>query len=206
MNQKQINKLVILNGLFIMSLLVANVVANKVVNIYGLTVPAAVVAYAITFLCTDLIGELYGKDEANRTVKYGFYLQIFSLILISIAIALPPAFFSVEYSEKFAIVLGNSWRVVLASLIAYLISQANDVFVFHKLKEMTGEKYKWIRNNGSTMLSQLIDTAIFITIAFWGVPNLIHMIFSQYIIKFILALLDTPFFYFFTRKKDAERN
>ena len=103
--------------------------------------------------------------------------------------------------NQFNIVLGQSARVVFASLTAYLISQLNDVFLFHKLKEKTKGRLKWLRNNASTMASQLIDTAIFITIAFYGVvPNLAWMIFSQYFIKFCLALLDTPFFYFLTRK------
>lgn len=202
MNIRKLNKLNMLNGFFIMSLLVANVVASKVVNLYGLIVPSAVVAYAITFLCTDVIGELYGKEEANNTVKLGFITQVFSLILIALAIKLPPAIFMIEYSQVFSQVLGQSLRVVSASLIAYLISQANDVFIFHKLKEKTNGKYKWLRNNVSTMISQFIDTVIFITIAFYGVvPNLWLMVVSQYIVKFILALLDTPFFYLLTKDK-----
>lgn len=202
MNIRKLNKLNMLNGFFIMSLLVANVVASKVVNLYGLIVPSAVVAYAITFLCTDVIGELYGKEEANNTVKLGFITQVFSLILIALAIKLPPAIFMIEYSQVFSQVLGQSLRVVSASLIAYLISQANDVFIFHKLKEKTNGKYKWLRNNLSTMISQFIDTVIFITIAFYGVvPNLWLMVVSQYLVKFILALLDTPFFYLLTKDK-----
>lgn len=198
---KKERKLIFLNMLFIMSLIVANVVAGKVVSIFGFIVPSAVVAYGVTFLCTDIIGELYGKDEANATVKMGFIIQLCSLALILFAIQLPAAPFAVEYSQNFKIVLSQSSRVVVASLIAYLVSQANDVYIFHKLKDKTNGKHKWLRNNLSTMTSQFIDTAIFISIAFYGeVPNLLWMIISQYFIKFIIALCDTPFFYYFTKE------
>jgi len=197
----KLNKLIVLNGFFVMSLLVSNVTASKIISIGNLIVPAAVVAYAITFLCTDVIGELYGKEEANKTVRLGFILQLFSIGLLYIAIKLPPAPFMIEYNEVFQQVLGQSLRVVIASLIAYTISQFNDVYIFHKLKDMHGSKHKWLRNNLSTITSQLIDTSIFITIAFYGiVPNLWALILGQFTIKVVLALLDTPFFYLLTKK------
>jgi len=196
----KLNKLIVLNGFFVMSLLVSNVTASKIISIGNLIVPAAVVAYAITFLCTDVIGELYGKEEANKTVRLGFILQLFSIGLLYIAIKLPPAPFMVEYNEVFQQVLGQSLRVVIASLIAYTISQFNDVYIFHKLKDIHGSKHKWLRNNLSTITSQLIDTSIFITIAFYGiVPNLWALILGQFTIKVVLALLDTPFFYLLTK-------
>lgn len=199
--KKTERNLTLLNCVFVTSLVVSNIVAGKVVDIFGLVVPAAVVAYPLTFLCTDIIGEIWGKEEANRTVKRGILMQLFSLLLITIAIALPSASFATEYSSNLKVVLGQNVRFVLASLIAYILAQSNDVFIFHKLKERFNGKHKWLRNNASTMLSQLIDTAIFITIGFWGtVPSLITMIMSQYVVKFFLALLDTPFFYLLTRE------
>ena len=191
----------LLNCLFVVSLIVANVVASKIVSFWGLVVPAAIVAYPVTFLITDVIGEIWGKEEANRTVKIGFVCQLFSLLLIGLAILLPVAPFANNQVE-FKSILGQSFRCVTASLVAYLCSQSWDVFVFHKLKNINGEKHKWIRNNLSTMTSQIIDTAIFITIAFIGsVPNIFTMIISQYVIKVVYALLDTPFFYILTRKR-----
>ena len=199
--RKTEKNLMLLNCLFVVSLIIANVVASKIVSFWGLVVPAAIVAYPVTFLITDVIGEIWGKDEANRTVKIGFICQIFSLILITLAIMLPVAPFA-DNQLEFKSILGQSFRCVLASLIAYICSQSWDVFVFHKLKNINGEKHKWLRNNLSTMTSQIIDTAIFITIAFWGsVPNIITMILSQYLVKLVYALLDTPFFYILTRKR-----
>ena len=198
--RKTEKNLSLLNCLFVVSLIIANVVASKIVSFWGLVVPAAIVAYPVTFLITDVIGEIWGKDEANRTVKIGFICQIFSLILITLAIMLPVAPFA-DNQLEFKSILGQSFRCVLASLIAYICSQSWDVFVFHKLKDKTGNSKKWLRNNSSTMTSQIIDTAIFITIAFWGsVPNIITMILSQYLVKLVYALLDTPFFYILTRK------
>ena len=125
-------------------------------------------------------------------------------MLIGLAILLPVAPFADNQAE-FQSIMGQSFRVVAASLTAYIIAQFNDVFIFHKLKEKTNGKHKWLRNNLSTMTSQLIDTAIFITIAFIGtVPNIWVMIASQYLIKFTYSLLDTPFFYLLTKEPKSK--
>ena len=201
--KKTNDNLIAINAVFIMSLLVANVVAGKVVNLFGFIVPSAVVAYGITFLCTDVINEIWGKEEAQKAVKLGFKIQVASMILILLAIWLPPAIFAVDFNVAFKAVLGQNVRVVFASLTAYTISQAHDVISFNFWRNKTKGKHKWLRNNLSTMTSQIIDTAIFITIAFWGlVPNLLWMIVSQYVVKAVIAFIDTPFFYLLTRTKD----
>ena len=196
--EKKNKNLLILNGIFITSLLIANVVSAKIVTFGGLVIPAAIVAYPLTFLMTDVIGELWGKEQANETVKLGFICQLISLILIGLAIILPVAPFADNQAE-FKGIMAQSFRVVAASLVAYYCSQSWDVWVFHKIREK-GTGNKWLRNNLSTMTSQIIDTAIFITIAFIGtVPNIWVMIGSQYLIKCIYALLDTVPFYYLTR-------
>lgn len=193
-------RLLIWQMVFITSLLTANVVTAKVVLLFGrLIVPAAVVAYAITFLSTDIINELYGKEKANEIVKVGFAAQVLAALLIYMASLLPVAPFMPEMQDSFLMVLGQNWRFVFASMIAYVVSQTHDVYLFNYWRKRTGGKHKWLRNNASTLVSQVLDTAIFITIAFWGqVPNLWQMILSQYLVKACLALLDTPFFYYFT--------
>lgn len=194
------NKLILWNVIFVTSLVIANVVAGKVVLLFGVfVVPSAVIAYAFTFLATDVIDEMWGKEEANQTVKMGFIAQIFASFLILGAMYLPVAPFAKETQTAFMTLLGQNWRFVIASLTAYLVSQHFDVWIFNVLKK----KYcqKWIRNNLSTILSQLVDTSIFITIAFiGGVPSLFTMIVSQFFIKFILALIDTPIFYLVTKE------
>lgn len=192
--------LIRLNIIFITALIVSNVVASKVVEVGAFLIPAAGICYGVTFLSTDIISELWGKKEANRTVRRGLMAQLIALALIQLAIALKPAPFAVEYSEVFRSVLGASTRVTVAGLIAYLTSQTNDVFIFHFLKKKTQGKKKWLRNNLSTMTSQVIDTAIFITIAFYGeVPSVLELIIGQYIVKLIIAILDTPIFYLLTK-------
>lgn len=199
--KKTAENLTLLKCIFVTTLIVANIAAAKVVTFWGLVVPAAIVAYPLTFLMTDVIGEIWGEEEANKTVKLGFVCQLLSLILIGLAIVLPVAEFANNQAE-FESILGQSFRMVVASLIAYTVAQFNDVYIFHKLKDKHNGKHKWIRNNLSTMTSQLLDTAIFITIAFIGtVPNIFVMIISQYAVKLVYAILDTPFFYLLTRKK-----
>lgn len=199
--KKTTENLTLLKCIFITSLIIANIAAAKVVSFWGLVVPAAIVAYPLTFLMTDVIGEIWGKEEANKTVKLGFVCQLVSLVLIGLAIVLPVADFANNQAE-FKSILGQSFRVVCASMIAYLAAQFNDVLIFHKLKEKCEGKHKWLRNNVSTMVSQLLDTAIFITIAFIGVvPNIWTMIVSQYLVKMFYAVLDTPFFYMLTKSK-----
>ncbi|NLN17772.1 MAG: queuosine precursor transporter [Firmicutes bacterium] len=194
------NKLLLWQVVFITSLLTSNVIAGKVVLLFGyLTVPAAVLAYALTFLATDVINELYGKETANEIVRIGFLAQLLAAGLIYLATLMPVAPFMPEMQDAFLAVLGQNWRFVLASLTAYAVSQTHDVYAFHYWRRLTKSKHKWIRNNMSTLVSQILDTAIFITIAFWGqVPNLGEMIISQYVVKAVLALIDTPFFYLFT--------
>lgn len=208
--KKTEKNLMLVNAIFITSLLIANVVSSKIVSFWGLTVPAAIVAYPLTFLMTDVIGEIWGKKEANKTVKLGFICQMVSLVLIGGAILLPVAPFA-DNQAQFTAILGSSFRVVFASMIGYLVSQSWDVWIFHKVRDAYIKKHgstkggRWIWNNASTMTSQIIDTAIFITIAFIGiVPNIWTMILSQYLVKFAYALLDTPFFYLLTRKRSEE--
>lgn len=191
----------VLTCFFVVSLIVSNIIAAKVVCIGWIEIPAAVIAYPITFLCTDVISEIWGREEARRTVHLGFAVQIFSLILIYIAIYLPPAEYMLEFQSSFAETLGTSARFVLASLVAYGVAQTLDVHLFHWLRGRF--EPKWMRNNGSTMVSQLVDTVIFISIGFWGVvPNLGWMMVSQYVVKWVFALADTPVFYYLTRDHD----
>lgn len=204
--QKTQQNLIILNAVFVTCLIIANIVSCKVVVIGPLTIPAAIVAYPLTFLMTDVIGEIWGREQANRTVKLGFCMQILSLTLIFLATLLPVAPYADNQAE-FQSILGSSFRVVFASMVSYACSQTWDVFMFHKIRDWYIAKHgttkggKWMWNNGSTMTSQIIDTAIFITIAFYGVvPNIFAMIASQYLIKFVYAACDTPFFYLLTRE------
>ncbi|WP_186670159.1 queuosine precursor transporter [Sporosarcina sp. BP05] len=187
-----------LNGLFVGLLILSNILAVKLFSIgEWIVLPAAALIYVCTYPLLDVITEAYGKEAARRTVLTGFMAQLFAIFFIWIAIKLPAAPFY-EHQESFETIFSAGFRVTIASLVAYLISQNLDVAIFDKLKKRHGTKKLWIRNNASTMVSQLVDTAIFISIAFYGTMPLgvlIGMIFSQYIFKFIVAILDTPIVY-----------
>lgn len=205
--------LYILIALFITALTTSNLTASKIIvlgKLWGITLlsPAAVVAYAITFLMTDIISEVWGRGIANKVVFAGFISQLLVIALTWIAIVLPIApFQGIEYQKAYEKILAPSINIVLASLIAYLISQYHDVWAFHKWKQITQGKYLWLRNNASTMISQFIDTTIFISLAFTVIPWLMtgtaiieptrlpNLILGQYLVKLTIAVLDTPFCY-----------
>ena len=198
----KLHKLSFLQSLFVAGLVVSNIIAAKVIVIWKLVVPAAIIVYPLTFLFTDIIGELYGKEEAGRTVWYGLLASVFAMVVIYIGMVLPPASFMQKQQTAYEVLLGPNRRIVLASLLAYIVSQKHDVWAFHFWKRATNGRHKWLRNNLSTMTSQLIDTVIFIGIAFWGtVPYLGQMIVSQYIVKVAIALMDTPLFYALTMER-----
>lgn len=219
--KKTQSNLSILQIIFTVSLVISNVVTGKLlytgVNLFGtvITLPGAVFCYAITFLMTDIIGEIWGKKEANATVRYGFVGQILATILIILTRYIPTADNTVQ--EAYVTLLGQNYIFVIGSMIAYYASQTWDVYIFHKIRSrfMRNGDHKgkrWIWNNASTMTSQIIDTVLFIGISFgigfgWlfdtsMLPQLFTMMIGQYLFKFIIAAVDTPFFYFFTRKRD----
>ncbi len=200
-------KLSVLQSLFVAGLVVSNIIAAKVVVIWKLVVPAAIIVYPFTFLLTDIIGELYGKNEADRTVWYGFMASLFAMVVVYAGMLLPPAPFMQKQQGAYELLMGPNRRIVLASLLAYVCSQKHDVWAFHLWKRLTKGRYKWLRNNLSTMTSQLLDTVIFIGIAFWGVvPQLGEMILGQYVLKLLIAVIDTPLFYAFTVERRRHGN
>lgn len=197
-------------ALFITALVTAQVTASKVLA-FGLPfslpltgdaiiLPGAAVAYALTFFATDCYAELYGRRPAQVLVNVGFAANFVFLGLAWLAIGLPIAANSPVPQDQFSSVIGASTGIVAGSLVAYLVSQNWDVIVFHRIREYTDGDALWLRNIGSTASSQLIDTVIFITIAFvifQGMPlNVaIGLMVGQYIFKLAVALLDTPFVY-----------
>ena len=185
----------LLVALFVSGLTIASVLASKIIDIFGLYVPAGVLAYSITFIATDVISEIWGKAKANWVVFVGFLSLVVVLILINIAIIIPPAPFW-QNQAAFKTILHGTSRIIFASFIAYFISQFHDVWAFHLWKRITRAKHLWLRNNLSTMVSQFLDTIIFITIAFYGLQPIGKLIWGQYIVKLAIALVDTVFVYF----------
>ena len=201
-------------ALFITGLLTAQLTAVKILELSALNlgisvmVPAGVLAYAITFFASDCYAELYGKQAARTVVSIAFIMNIVMLVLIWISINAPGSEAGVS-PELFATVLGPSANVVIASLTAYLISQNLDILIFDTIREKTNGSKLWLRNIGSTTISQLVDTILFITLTFSILPSIVgiviglplsvivQLILGQYLVKLLIALADTPLIYAF---------
>jgi len=197
MNNYAVLILVTLAMMFMACLLGANIIAVKLIDVAGWVLPAGIILYPITFLLTDTISEVFGRRQATFIVWIGFFGNIVLVIAIYVAGVIPsPVFW--ENHEAYDTMLGAVPRIVVGSMVAYLISQNLDVIGFHFWKRITSGRMLWLRNNASTMVSQSIDTVIFVLIAFAGVvPNSIlwEMIWMQYIVKLGIAAIDTPLLY-----------
>ncbi len=176
------------------SLVLAAVMASKIIVVGPIVVPAGVLAYCLTFLITDVISEVWGKERAQTVVMGGFITLVLVFVLTGISILWPPAPFW-PHQQAYKTILGSSARIMVASLAAYLFSQYHDVWAFHFWRRLTTERYLWLRNNASTVVSQLLDSVVFITIAFYGTMPLAPLIVGQWVVKVGIALLDTPFVY-----------
>ena len=200
-------------------LVTANCIASKVFimpfNLFGsaVTLTTGAICYPLTFLITDIIGELWGREKANVAVRWGFVCQLISTLIIIIARYLPAT--ETVMQDSYVTLLGQNWVFVLASLTAYTVSQHWDVWVFHNIRDSYIKKHgstkggKWIWNNASTCTSQMLDSVIYVVIAFgfgfgWLFDSSMHsvminMIIGQILVKVVIALLDTPIFYLCTR-------
>ena len=194
MDQKDQFSIIIAAGVFSASLAIAAVLSSKIISVAGLFVPAGVLAYCLTFICTDVVGEVHGKKAANMVVLSGFVALVMVFLLIQIALNWAPAPFW-QQAEAFKAILGMTPRIIIGSLVAYLVSQYHDVWLFHLMKRLTGGKHLWIRNNASTAVSQFIDSVIFITIAFYGIMPVWPLILGQWVVKLAVAVIDTPLVY-----------
>ncbi len=190
----------LLLGFFIVSLVLANTLGTKITTLFGVRVSVGIFFIPLLFLITDIIAEVHGRKKARAFVYISVFVMLFTLVMMWIAIRMPanPAWGN---QAAFASVFGASLRMMIASMIAFGISQFHDVWAFHFWKKKTGGRYLWLRNNLSTMVSQLIDTVIFMFIAFYNinpkftVPFIISLIIPYWLFKMAFALIDTPFIY-----------
>ena len=189
-------------GLFIwtsISMVLGTIEATKFVDMFGLTVTLGNVIYGSSFLATDILSEIYGKEEAKKSVYIGLFTSftfiIFSLFIVMFESSSQDIFFE-DVDLAIHLLFGLAPRISVASIVTYAISQQFDIWIYHMIWKKTNNKYLWIRNNGSTLISQLLDTTLFTFLAFGGVTeNLISLIIGTYILKVIVSILDTPFMY-----------
>ncbi|MFB3895709.1 MAG: queuosine precursor transporter [bacterium] len=192
---------IFLIGLYIACELVANVTASKPIALGSIIVPGAVFIYALTFTLIDLINEKFGKKGAQQVIYTAFAANMVLAAYTQFVIYLPPASFYTN-NTAFSSVLGSTPRIVFASLAAYLISSLIDTEVFAWWRMKVG-KHKWARVLISNTISTLVDSILFISIAFYGVMPVIPLITGQYLVKMGVTVVSIPLIYFIRQRKQV---
>lgn len=202
-----------LSALFIASLVASNLIFQKFFywnpwGLFNFEISVGLLPYPVTFLITDTISEIYGKEKANKLVLAGIFASFFSLLIIFIGDIVPATSWSRVNDATYTTVFGLSPLAVLASMLAYLAAQFCDIRVYHFWKKITKGKHMWLRNNASTFTSQFIDTLLVLLFlcSFDVIPwtSFKTLLISGFLFKIIVASLDTPLLYlivFYLRKK-----
>lgn len=176
--------------------IIANIEVTKCVDIFGMSLTLGNVIYGTIFLATDMLSELYGGKSARKGVMIGFLSMIVFTIISQINLLFIPNSFD-YVSEAMKTIFALTPRICIGSLIAYLVSNTLDTYTYDVIRKKF-PKHLWLRNNGSTMTSQLVDSFLFTIIAFGGVFSWLEVIelsITTYLLKLIIALCDTPFLY-----------
>ncbi len=193
-------KINLLLCIFVTMLVGMNLLGTKVVTILGISTSVAIFMYPITFLITDIIEEVFGPKLARQFVGVGIVAIVLTMIFATIFVALPPAERYVS-NDAYTTVFTQSLRIGIASVIAFIVAQFHDVWAFNFWKTKTNGRFLWLRNNASTMISQGIDTFLFMFIAFYQVAPkftvgfILTIALPYYLLKIAMAALDTPFVY-----------
>jgi uncharacterized integral membrane protein (TIGR00697 family) len=203
---------VVCSAIFLTALVVAEATAGKLFTVFALSSPisifgqefnevvmtAGVIAFPITFIITDLLNEYYGKSGIRFVTYIGMAMIVFEFGIIQIAMQVPTASISPVDGDSFNTVFGASGRIIIGSLVAYVVGQLADISLFHWLRGLTDGKHLWLRATGSTFGSQFLDTFIVLFIAFYGpmtLQTIIAVTLFNYGYKFIVAIVITPVIY-----------
>lgn len=194
----------ILAAIFIAALVTSNLIFQKFFiwspyGLYTFEISVGILPYPVTFLVTDIISEIYGRRRANQVVLSGLLASLFVMLIVLVADAVPHTAWSPVSGDMFHSVFGLFGPAVLASMGAYLAAQYIDIRIFHFWKKLTHGRHLWLRNNGSTIFSQLVDTALVLILLsaagaiewarFWSLLE------NGFLFKVLVALVDTPVLY-----------
>ena len=212
----------IISGIFIASLISSNLIFQKFffwtpfaflansevsgwaawLSSYTFELSVGILPYPITFLVTDIVSEIYGREKADRIVVSGFISSMFIMGVVMIGDIATATDWSPVNDNTFHKVIGLFGPAVFASMTAYLTAQFIDIRIFHFWKRKTKNRHLWLRNNGSTIFSQLIDTmSVLFLLCSFGVIEWVRfypLLLNGFIFKVLVALIDTPFFYLFS--------
>lgn len=199
LSETAFKKLAIAMALYLTSLLAANTLGLKIMPfLFGTHLSAGVFMFPIVFIMTDVVGELYGKKVARFFVLAGFISTALFILYSIISLAVPWAEAGLWAKESYNTIFAVSLRISIASLIAYAVGEYQDVFMFFFFKKIWGEKYFWLRSNLSNLWSQLLDTILFMTIAFYGVYDtkvLLSIMLTWWLFKVLMGVAYTPLAY-----------
>lgn len=193
-------------------IMIANLQGPKLTTIFGFQTSLGVILYSGIYFATDLLSENYGKREANRAVMLGFAVSVWMLLVVHLGLLFAPTQqaetreFAARIHEAMQALFELTPRFVFGSLLAYLISQRFDVWAFHAIRQRTGRPHLWLRNTGSTALSQGLDTLIYGVVVWWGIVDFktaMQLALVKYVIKLFIAVFDTPFIYWARRWQPA---
>ncbi len=199
---------VIIGCLFVTCLLISNIIAGKLISIFGMVLPAAVILFPITYIFGDILTEVYGFKRSRLIIWTGFACNFLMAAVFMLTVALPhPDFW--QGQNAYQLVLGMTPRVVVASLAGYFLGEFSNSVIMSKMKILTEGKWLFTRTIGSTIVGEAFDTVVFISIAFGGtvaLPVLFSMMVAQYLFKVLYEVLATPLTYLavgWVKKKDA---
>lgn len=195
-----------ITAIFVVSLVVSNIIAVKLISIGPFFLPAAILIFPVSYIFGDILTEVYGYATARRVIWIGFGCNLLAVFIFSLSIALPPApFWRVGTFESAAVsqqayqaIFGATPRILAASFLAYLAGEFLNSFVLARMKVTTRGRHLWMRTIGSTVVGQFADSGVFIFLAFYGtVPfaALAVMAGSQWLMKSVYETLVTPLTY-----------
>jgi queuosine precursor transporter len=192
---------VIITCIFVTCLITANIIAVKLILLFGFLVPAGIIVFPLSYLFGDVLTEVYGYAATRRVIWLGFACNLLTIIAIFIGGIAPAAPF---WHDQLAYntILGFTPRLLLASFTAYLVGEFINAFILAKLKIATKGRWLWTRTIGSTLIGEGFDTLIFVTIAFWGtIPSqlILTAILTQWIFKVAYEIIATPLTYVIVR-------
>ncbi len=203
-------------GYIAVCIVLANIFVTKQITLFGIAATGGNVVYGAVFLSTDLLAEHYGKSEAKKAVYLGFGAALFYTVMSQLVLLYEASSADWGAAAGMASIFAAAPSIIIASLVAYLLSQFHDIWAFHLIREKTGGRFLWLRNNGSTWVSQAIDSVVFASLAFLLLPMIFggenalplavvgEIVLSTYLLKILVAAIDTPFIYFSYRLRTPE--
>ena len=191
------NILLFIAILFVSCILISNVLAAKIINIFGFSMTGGVLVFPITYIIGDVLTEVYGFKKSKQIIMYGFICNLLMVLIFALAIKLPyPEFYANQ--EAFSTILGSTPRILFASFVGYLLGGLSNSYIMEYIKNNSKIKFLWFRTILSTIVGEGLDTLVFITIGFYGTMpngNLFEMIYLQTIAKVLYEVILTPVTY-----------